>query len=83
MSIFLCVICFFFIVFSVTEALNGSTNPLYKAFITMTEGILALTVTNLVAPYTNIEIPVSFLSLGISIICGIPGVLTMIFLNFF
>ena len=70
-----------FLVFSFIHYASKSKKPFKRAFVSMLSGALALTGLDLMAGFTGVFIPVTYLSLGISVVGGIPGVALMVFLG--
>ena len=70
-------------VFSVLHYLSKKKHPLKRALISMIVGALTLTAVNLCSGFTGVYIPISLLSIFISVIGGVPGVALMLILNLF
>ena len=68
-------------VMSVIQKISGAKTPVRAAIISMLSGVLALTAVNLLSGFTNIFIPVSMLSLGVSAFLGISGVTLLLILQ--
>lgn len=71
------------IIFAVIHYAGKNKRPFKRAFISMLSGILTLLAVNLSAVFTGVSIPVSLLSVFVSVIGGIPGVTLMLGLNLF
>ena len=63
------------------QTIIRTEKPLKKAFCGVFKGILALMAVNLTGAFTGVTIPISILSLCISILGGIPGVTTLVILD--
>ena len=70
-------------IFSVLHYLSKKKHPLKRALISMIVGALTLTAVNLCSGFTGVYIPISLLSIFISVIGGVPGVALMLILNLF
>lgn len=70
-------------VFSVIHYLSRKKHPVKRALISMIIGALTLTAVNLCSGFTGVYIPISLLSIIISVIGGVPGVALMLILNIF
>ena len=66
---------------SVIHKISGAKTPVRASIISMLSGVLALTAVNLCSGFTNIFIPVSMLSLGVSAFLGISGVTLLLVLQ--
>lgn len=82
-TLLFCVICFFFIVYSLAEAKHGCHTPLWNAFCHMICGLLTLMILHIVSPYTGMIMPVSVLTVTAALIGGMPACVLMVFLNIF
>lgn len=69
--------------FSIIHYTGKNKHPIKRAFISLFCGEFALLVVNLSASITGVYLPVSLLSILISLIGGIPGVTLMLGLNLF
>ncbi len=83
MTLFACMICFFFLIFSMAEALHGAKDPLWRSFSGMLAGTVTLLLAHLLEPLTGIPVTVGALTLGTAMIGGVPGALLIVFLNAF
>lgn len=63
------------------QAIIRTDKPLKKAFHGIFKGLAALMAVNLTGIFTGVTIPISILSLCISILGGIPGVTTLVILD--
>ena len=72
-----------FIVFIVIQKLSKNKSPLKRAFVSLFSGLAALGTVNALSVFTGVYIPVSVLSVIISIALGIPGVTSMPCINLF
>lgn len=70
-----------FLTMSVIHKIAGAKTPVRASIISMLSGIVALTAVNLLSCFTNIFIPVSMLSLGVSAFLGISGVTMLLILQ--
>ena len=79
------VIIFFatFIVFALLHFTAKNKRPFRRALLSMALGAGTLTAINLTAGCTGVYIPVSLLSVLVSVIGGIPGVTLLLALNLF
>lgn len=79
------VIIFFatFIVFTLLHFTEKNKRPFRRALLSMALGAGTLTAINLTAGFTGVYIPVSLLSVLVSVIGGIPGVTLLLALNLF
>ena len=72
-----------FIVFSIIHFCNKNKRPFKRALISMCIGAATLTGVNLLSGITGVYIPVSLLSVLVSVIGGVPGVTLLLTLNLF
>ena len=72
-----------FIVFAIIHKIGKNKRPFKRAFISLFTGVLALLAVNLSSIFTGVYLPVSLLSILISLIGGIPGVTLMLVLNLY
>ena len=79
------VIIFFatFIVFTLLHFTAKNKRPFRRSLLSMALGAGTLTAINLTAGFTGVYIPVSLLSVLVSVIGGIPGVTLLLALNLF
>lgn len=70
-----------FLLVVIMYGMARSKKPLKSAFAGVCRGLLAFGAVNLTGLFTGISLPVSVLSLGWSAVAGIPGVITLVFLN--
>ncbi len=71
------------IIFAVIHYAGKNKRPVRRAFISMLSGIFTLLAVNLSAIFTGVSIPISLLSVLVSVTGGIPGVTLMLGLNLF
>lgn len=80
----ICIILFcVFIIFAIIHYKGKNKRPFKRALISMICGIVTLLAVNLTGSFTGVVMPVSLLSLMISVIGGIPGVTLMLALSLF
>lgn len=72
-----------FLIFATIHYIGKSKKPFKRALISMSCGIATLLAVNLSGGFTGVFLPVSLLSLLVSLIGGIPGVTLMLSLNMF
>lgn len=70
-------------VFAVLHYLSKKKHPVKRALVSMIIGVLSLISVDLCSGFTGVYIPVSLLSILISVIGGVPGVTLMLLLNMF
>ena len=61
--------------------LTVQKKPLRTVLYGGMKGVAALGAVNLAGLLTGVTIPVSVLSLGLTFLCGVPGVITILVLN--
>ncbi|MDE7389900.1 MAG: pro-sigmaK processing inhibitor BofA family protein [Lachnospiraceae bacterium] len=83
MPALLCVVLTAAVVFSVLNVIGKAKNPLKKSIMTMLSGVGALAAVNLLSSFTAVCIPVSVVSIAVSVVGGIPGVTLILALNAF
>lgn len=66
---------------SVIQKISGSRTPVRASFISMLSGLIALIAVDLCSGFTNVFIPVSMLSLGVSAFLGISGVILLLIIQ--
>ena len=71
------------IVFFVINRLCKVKSAFARALISAISGPLVLFILNFSSQFTSVGIPTSLFSVAVSIIMGIPGVITMLILNLF
>lgn len=80
----ICLILFcVFIAFAIIHYKGKNKRPFKRSLMSMICGIATLFVVNLTGSFTGVVLPVSFLSLMISLVGGIPGVTMMLALSLF
>lgn len=72
-----------FFAFVVLHFFEKNKRPFRRAFISMVIGAGILTAVNLSSGITGVYIPVSMLSVLVSVIGGVPGVTLLLTLNMF
>lgn len=72
-----------FIVFTIIHKIGKNKRPFKRALVSLFTGALALLAVNLSSVFTGVYLPVSLLSILISLIGGIPGVTLMLALNLY
>ena len=70
-----------FLLLILVQVIVRSKRPVLKTIQSMALGVAALIVVNIAGIFTGVVLPVSFLSLGVSAVAGIPGVTMMLVLN--
>lgn len=70
-----------FIVFSIIHYAGKNKRPFKRAFISMLCGLCTLLAVNLSGSITGVFLPISLLSILVSLIGGIPGVTLLLTLN--
>ena len=78
-----CILVGTFIVFAIIHFLGKNKRPFKRALLSMLCGAGTLAAINATGVFTGVYLPVSLLSVLISIIGGIPGVTLMLGLNLF
>lgn len=72
-----------FCLLALLHYLSKKKHPLKRALLSMIIGALSLIAVNLTSGFTHVYIPVSLISILISVIGGVPGVTLMLVLNLF
>lgn len=70
-----------FVIFTVIHYSGKNKHPFKRALFSMFFGLAVLFAVNLTGSLTGVVLPVSMLSLAVSLIGGVPGVTLMLFLN--
>lgn len=70
-----------FSILLILHAATGSRKPFRRALGSALNGLIALVLVNITGGFTGVTLPVSLLSLGVSVGLGIPGVTMMLLLN--
>lgn len=70
-----------FLLFALLHAAAKNKRPFKRALLSMGSGALTLTAINLLSGFTGVYLPVSLLSVLVSLIGGVPGVTLLLFLN--
>lgn len=65
----------------IIQLLVRSKKPIRKAISGILTGLFSLFAVNLLGIFTNVTLPISLLSLGISAVAGIPGVTMLLLLK--
>ncbi len=68
-------------IFTIINIIGKNKKPVKKAFFSSVFGFLSLVLVNIASIFTNVTIPISLLSIAISVIGGLPGVTLMLMLN--
>lgn len=71
------------VLFTIMYAIKKSSNPFKKALTTVSSGGIALIAVNIVGIFTGVYIPLSVLSISISLAGGIPAVTAMLIIDTF
>lgn len=80
LSIVLIIVGIFIALISI-RAIAHTEKPFKKVFLGIFKGIAALIAVNVSGIFTGVTLPVSLLSLAISILGGIPGVTALVVLD--
>ncbi len=72
-----------FISFAVIHYISKNKRPFKRAFISLCCGALTLLAVNLTSGFTGVYLPVSLLSILVSLAGGVPGVTLMLALNLY
>ncbi len=67
--------------FAALHAAAKKKRPVKRALLSMGSGALTLAAVNLLSGFTGVYLPVSLLSVLVSLIGGVPGVTLLLFLN--
>ena len=70
-------------VYAVMNAAAGVEKPMHKGLYSILSGVGSLVVVHCIAPVTGVCVPISFLSLTVSSVLGIPGTALIMVLNAF
>ncbi|MDQ5983285.1 MAG: hypothetical protein RUMPE_00286 [Eubacteriales bacterium SKADARSKE-1] len=79
-SIILIIVGIFIALISI-QAIFRTEKPLKKAFWGIFKGVAVLIAVNISGIFTGVTLPISLLSLAISILAGIPGVTALVILD--
>ncbi len=82
-TMFFVILAVAFVVFIVFHKLGKSKRPVRRAFLSMLSGAAALAAVNITGFFTGVYLPISLLSLTVSLVGGIPGVTALLALNLF
>ena len=72
-----------FLIFAIIHYISKSKHPFKRAILSMLFGAATLTAVNLTSSLTGVFIPVSLISIIVSVAGGVPGVTLMLLLNLF
>ena len=72
---------FIFIILLLIRIILKCKKPISKTFYGIISGIAVLIISHIIGIYIDVEIPISIMSVGISSVAGIPGVIMILFLN--
>lgn len=72
-----------FIVFAIIHFTGKNKHPFRRSLLSMCCGAATLLAVNLSGSFTGVFLPVSLMSILVSVIGGIPGVTLMLTLNLF
>lgn len=70
-----------FLTLVIIQAIMRSKRPVRSAVSSMLVGLLAMLAVNFCSQWTNVTIPVSPLTIAVSMILGIPGVTCLLILQ--
>ena len=70
-----------FIILVIIRVILKCRKPISKTFYGIISGIAILVLTHIVGCFINVEVPISIMSVGVSSVAGIPGVIMILFLN--
>lgn len=80
----ICIVFFsVFIIFAIIHHMGKNKRPFKRALLSMCCGVATLLAVNLSGSFTGVFLPVSLMSILVSVIGGIPGVTLMLSLNLF
>lgn len=69
------------IILAILHKLGKNKKPLIRAFGSMFIGLSALFIVNITSFLTNVHIPISLFTVGVSAGGGVPAVALLLFLN--
>lgn len=72
-----------FLIFAIIHYISKSKHPLKRSLLSMLVGAATLTAVNLTSGFTGVFLPVSLLSIIVSVAGGVPGVTLLLSLNLF
>lgn len=72
-----------FISFAIIHSFAKRKHPLKSSFLSMLTGVVTLTAVNLSSAFTGVYLPISLLSIIVSLVGGVPGVTLLLTLNLF
>jgi len=82
-TVFFIVLAASFVFFIIIQTISKNKRPVRRAFVSLFSGALALLIVDLTSVFTGVYIPVSLMSIAVSVVGGIPGVTAMLALNLF
>ena len=82
-TVFFIVLAVSFTAFIIIHKVSKNKRPVKRAFLSMLSGGLALALVDTASIFTGVYIPISLLSLIVSIVGGIPGLTAILALNLF
>lgn len=72
-----------FLIFAIIHYISKSKHPLKRSLLSMLVGAATLTAVNLTSGLTGVFLPISLLSIIVSVAGGVPGVTLLLSLNLF
>ena len=72
-----------FLIYAVLHRLSKNKRPVLRAFLSILTGAAALAAVDLTSVFTGVYLPLSLLTLTVSLVGGIPGVTALLALNLF
>ncbi|MBR2108948.1 MAG: pro-sigmaK processing inhibitor BofA family protein [Ruminococcus sp.] len=79
--LFFIILAISFIAFIIIQKLSKNKRPVKRAFLSLLSGGLTLILVDALSVFTGVYIPISLLSITVSLVGGIPGVTTLLALN--
>ena len=70
-----------FITLVIIRIILKCKKPVSKTFYGMLSGVIVLIITHIAGLYIGVEVPISIMSVGVSSVAGIPGVILILILN--
>ncbi len=80
-TLFFIILAVSLIAFIIIQKLSKNKRPVRRAFLSLISGAITLLLVDAASVFTGVYIPVSLLSLTVSLVGGIPGVTTLLALN--
>lgn len=74
---------FTFMFFILLVLLSNSKHPYITTAVCSGTGVIALIAVNLLSGFTGVNLGVNFFTAGVSVLLGIPGVITMLTIKLF